>query len=164
MIQYPTSIEYSLVNLTESGHFEYIWLPLDPSDFIYMAYPGAQQSVASDMVYRNPIYMLFDGLAVGEKYNVEYIETWEYIPTFTQKPFAPTVGVGAKSQDLDILKDAMETVSPRSLLDGTFGRSIKRFVSIGSHATALFAGSTGTVGAAASALNLGLSVLKKGMR
>lgn len=57
----------------------------------------------------------------------------------------------------------METVQPKSLLDGSFGRSIKHLVSAGQHATALFAGSTGTVGAAAKALNLGLSVLKKGM-
>lgn len=82
MIQYPTAIEYSLVNLTEKGYFEYIWLPLDPSDFIYMSYPGASQNLASDMVYRNPIYLLFDGLNLAERYNIEYIETWEYIPTF----------------------------------------------------------------------------------
>lgn len=57
----------------------------------------------------------------------------------------------------------METVEPQKLLDGTFGRSIKQFVNFGQSATALFAGSTGTVGAAAKALNLGLSVLNKGL-
>lgn len=77
--QYSTSYEVSLANVGQNGT-DYIWVPLDPLDLIFMGSDPVKDGDSVAYPLRNPIYANFSGIASGDKYRVEIVSTIEYIP------------------------------------------------------------------------------------
>lgn len=77
------------------------------------------------MLYRNPILLKATGLHSSEKFQVVFLETWEYIPTFIAKAFAPQGMPQAHERDLVELKEVIREADPVSLFNGSLGRKLQ---------------------------------------
>lgn len=99
MMQYPSGVEYNLSTIPEKGYYEYIWVPLDAEDYNYVPNNKLDPARAASMLLRNGIHIYAYGSAQTDKFQIQTIETWEYVPTYTFKPFAPNIIGTSKESD-----------------------------------------------------------------
>lgn len=76
----------------------YIWLPLDPIDNMFMGLKGYDKENYSNL-WRSPIYALFSGISASDTFRVEVVSTWEYVPTLNFEAWAPS-GISQVSTDI----------------------------------------------------------------
>lgn len=86
---------------------DYIWLPLDPNDSIFMG-PVTNDFDTKSNVWRSPIYALFTGISSADTYRVEVVSTWEYVPTLTFESWAPSQSSNVST---DVLRESRDFIS-----------------------------------------------------